>query len=232
MSTPSTHTPKTPHTFATETLRIAVFGASGDVGRRLIAEGIGRGHRLTAITRRASEPGTHDLLVSELVHDIEADEDLAPIIASHDVVVTALRPRDGEEPKLVHLTARVVNAAIATRTRFIVVGGAAALILPDDPSHTVLTAPGFLPDSSMDIARACQDQHDWVYPRLGSLGVYICPPAQLAPGERTGAYRVGSDTLMVDDQGVSRISIEDFAVALMDEVQHAAHTGTQFTVAY
>lgn len=217
---------------ASGVLTIAVFGASGDVGRRLVAEGARRGHRLTAVSRREPEAGTHASSVTSLICDVENDEGLASVVESHDVIITALRPRDGEEPKLVDLTARVVGAALATGTRFIVVGGAAALTMPDDPSHTVLTAPDFLPDSTRAIAQACQDQHDWVRPRLGIVGVYACPPAMLTLGERTGTYRVGSDTLLVDDQGVSRVSMEDFAVALIDEAEERSHAGHPITVAY
>ncbi len=217
---------------ASEVLTIAVFGASGDVGRRLIAEGVRRGHRMTAVGRREPEAGTHDSVVIPLIRDVENDENLASVIESQNVVISALRPRDGEEPKLVDLTARIVGSAIATDTRFIVVGGAAPLILPDDPSHTVLTAPGFLPESTRAIAQACQDQHDWVCPRLGALGVYVCPSAMLTPGVRTSRYRVGSDTLLTDDQGISRISMEDFAVALMNEAENGSHIGKQMTVGY
>ncbi len=124
----------------------------------------------------------------------------------------------------------VAKAAKAAGTRFIVVGGAAPLRLPEDPSHTVLTAPGFLPESSVPIATACQQQHDWVLPQLGELGSYLCSPAMLLPGTRTGSYRVGDDTLITDDDGNSHISMEDFAVAALDEVEHSNHTGRRFTV--
>ena len=213
-----------------QTMKIIVFGASGEVGRRMVAEAASRGHHVTAVARRKPSSGTHGPAVSTLIRDVESAADLERVVAQHDFVISALRPQDGEEARLVQLTAAVAEAAKAAGTRFIVVGGAAPLRLPQDPSHTVLTAPGFLPESSVPIATACQQQHDWVLPRLGELGSYLCPPAMLMPGTRTGSYRVGDDTLITDDDGNSHISMEDFAVAALDEAEHSNHTGRRFTV--
>lgn len=214
-----------------KTLRIAVFGANGQVGRRMVAEAARRGHLVTAIVRPSSQSeSTGEVRTHRL--DVESGEDLHAIIAEHDIVISALRPPDGQEEKLLSLTAAVVEAARAVGTRFIVVGGAAPLRLPDAPEHTVLSAPGFLPDSVVPIARACQQQHDWILGRLDETGTYLCPPAMLEGGLRTGAYRTGADQLVTDREGVSRISIEDFAVAALDEAETQTHLGRQFTVGY
>jgi putative NADH-flavin reductase len=211
-------------------MKIAVFGAAGEVGRRIVAEAARRGHRVSAVTRAAPTPGAQPLGVTGIQRDVATADDLEALATGHDIVISALRPRDGDEEALVDLTAAVVNAARAAGTRFLVVGGAAPLRLPDRPEHTVLTAPGFLPDAVRPIATACQRQHDWILDRLGRLGAYLCPPAMLTPGQRTGAYRVGDGTLVTNHRGESRISLEDFAVALLDEAERPAHTGRRFTV--
>lgn len=217
---------------STKTLRIAVFGATGQVGRRMVAEAARRGHRVTAIVRPSSQSQSSGQQARTCRLDVEAGDNLETIVSEHDLVISALRPRDGQERKLLPLTAAVVEAAQSTGTRFIVVGGAATLRLPDDPQHTVLTAPGFLPESVVPIAEACQQQHDWVIGRLDKLGTYLCPPAMLQDGIRTGNYRTGSEQLVTDREGVSRISIEDFAVAALDEAESPSHIGQQFTVGY
>ncbi len=219
-------------TNAPQIMRVIVFGASGEVGSRMVAEAASRGHRVSAVSRGEPSPGTHDPSVATLIRDVESAGDLKEVIADHDLVISALRPRDGHEPTLVPLTTAVVEAARAAGKRFIVVGGAAPLGVPDMPGHTVLTAPGFLPESSVPIATACQRQHDWCLDHLEPHGSYICPPAMLTPGTRIGSYRSGSDTLVVDDQGHSSISMEDFAVAVLDEAEHPQHAGQQFTVGY
>ncbi len=212
--------------------RIVVFGATGQVGRRMVAEAARRGHLVTAVVRRESASTDFGPDVTVLVRDVGSTGDLEQVIASHDIAISALRPPDGQEEMLVDLTAKIVDAANAAGRRFLVVGGAAPLRLHDDPSHTVLTAPGFLPESVVPIATACQAQHDWIVTRLGNNGTYLCPPAMLTPGERTGSYRTGDQTLVFDHDGDSRVSMEDFAVAALDEIETPKHTGRQFTVGY
>ena len=97
---------------ATRTMKIIVFGASGEVGRRLVAEASGRGHRVTAVSRQEPGPGTHGPSVTTLIRDVESAGDLHDLIADHDLVISALRPRDGDEAKLIPLTAAVVPEGI------------------------------------------------------------------------------------------------------------------------
>ena len=216
----------------TDTLKIVIFGATGQVGQRLVQESTRRGHRVTAIARRIPEEGTHPEGVETVSRDVLYADDLEKIIAEHDIVFSALRPPNGKEPVMVDQTAAVVEAALAAGVRFIIVGGAAPLRFPDEPELSVLTKPGFLPSNVVPIANASQQQHDWLKPRLGALGTLLCPPPMLVPGVRSANYRIGDDALVVDDQGNSTISIEDFAVALLDEAEHPTHTGRVFTAAY
>ena len=217
---------------STDTLSIAIFGASGQVGQRLVAEGVRRGHRITAIARSTPEPGIHPEGVDHLSRDVLSAGDLDEIIAEHDIVLSALRPPARKEQRMVEMTDRIIDASNRTQTRFVIVGGAAPLITPDAPEHTVLTKPGFLPESSVAIAHASQAQFEAALPRLGSLGTYFCPPAMLVPGVRTGTYRTHRDTLIVDADGNSQISMEDYAVAMFDEIETPTHTGGHFTAAY
>lgn len=217
---------------STDTLNIAIFGASGQVGQRLVREGTRRGHRVTAITRTTPNPGAHPVGVNHLNRDVLTASDLDAIIAEHDIVLSAMRPPSGLESSMVEMTDRIVDASNRTQTRFIIVGGAAPLITPDAPEHTVMTKPDFLPESSVAIAYASQAQFESALPKLGSLGTYFCPPAMLVPGERTGSYRTHDDTLVVDADGISQISMEDYAVAMFDEIETPKHTGGHFTAAY
>ena len=216
----------------THTLSIAIFGSSGQVGRHLVAEANRRGHRVTAITRSTPQPGIHPEGVEHLSRDVLNASDLDEIIAQHDIVLSALRPPAGMESSMVEMTDRIIDASIRSGTRFMIVGGAAPLITPDAPEHTVLTKPNFLPESSVAIAHASQAQFEAALPKLGSLGTYFCPPAMLVPGERTGTYRTHRDTLVVDSNGQSQISMEDYAVAMFDEIETPKHTGRHFTAAY
>ena len=212
-------------------MKIIVFGAAGAVGSRIVAEAAERGHEITAVVRRRGA-GAFDAAVDVLVRDVASADDVVQRIEGHELVISALRPPDGAESLLVPLTRTVVEAAQRASARYIIVGGASVLLAPDAPGHTVLTAPGFLPDEVVPIARACKRQYDWCADRLGRCGTYLCPPAMLSPGSRTGAYRLGDDTLVVEESGQSRISMEDFAVALLDEAEDPKHLGRRFTVGY
>ena len=96
----------------------------------------------------------------------------------------------------------------------------------------MLSAPDFLPGAVVPIARACQAQYELCLEETRVDWTYLSPAAMLEPGDRTGRYRLGTDTLVVDESGVSRISIEDFAVAMLDEVERPKHIRRAFTVGY
>ena len=213
-------------------MKITVFGARGEVGSRVVAEAIERGHEVTAVVRKEAQsdglPGSARIRVA----DVAKADQMADLMLGQDLAISALRPPDGHEETLVPLTRSVLDAAALSNLRVLVVGGAASLKLPDQNGHTVLTAPGFLPDDVVPIARACQAQYELCAAEVRTDWTYLCPPAMLTPGKRSGRYRLGSDTLVVDAAGNSAISMEDFAAALLDEAEAPKHNRTRFTVAY
>ena len=212
-------------------MKLIVFGARGDVGSRVVTEALARGHDVTAVTHNEVQAASLPPGVAVEVADVLDADGLAEIIAGHDLAVSALRPPDGREATLAALTRAVLDAAARANTRVLIVGGAASLALPDGGGATVLTAPGFLPEDVVPIAYACQAQYELCTADRRADWSYLSPPAMLVPGERTGGYRSGSDLLLVDDEGDSRISMEDFAVALIDEAETPRHKLARFTVA-
>jgi len=212
-------------------MKIIVLGARGDVGSRVVNEAIARGHDVTAVVRNSDQLKMLPSDVSGIAADAGNKADLAEAMAGQDRVVSALRAPEGQEETLVSLTRSVLEAAAESETRVLLVGGAASLKLPDNSGHTVLTAPGFLPDAVVPIARACQAQYEMCLADAKADWSYLCPPAMLLPGDRTNRYRLGTDTLLVDEAGASGISMEDFALALIDEAEEPRHRRKRFTVA-
>jgi putative NADH-flavin reductase len=215
-------------------MRITVFGAAGGVGSRVVTEALGRGHEVTAVVRR---PGHRHDGARVRTGDAADAGQVARLGAGQDVVVAATRPAPGREHELA-ATAEALLAGVARTgmppagARLLIVGGAATLTVPGAGGGTVVDAPDF-PAVLRPIALACAEQ--LAVCRAAGPGVdwtYLSPPALLEPGERTGAYRTGTDTLLVDDSGRSAISMEDFAVALLDEAERPAHHRTRFTVAW
>lgn len=213
-------------------MKIIVFGARGAVGSRIVQEALSRGHDVTGVLRTDVPAGTAHPTAKIVVADVSDTTAITDLLKDFDLAVSAIRPPDGREAELVPLTVSILTAAARAATRILVVGGAASLLVPGENRHSVLTAPGFLPEDVVPIARASFAQYEAVQAERQADWTYLSPPAMLAPGRRTGRYRKGIDTLLLDDQGASEISMEDFSVALLDEAESPMHRRARFTVAY
>lgn len=207
-------------------MKIALIGATGLVGARILTESLGRGHAVTAIVRNPAALPAHDRLTASRGDATDATG-LAGLVAGHDAVISAFNPgKDvgGTGPRAIVEAVR--QAAVA---RLLVVGGAGSLEIGsgqrvvDQPDFPTLWKDGALRTAAfLDLLREERDL-DWVF---------VSPAAMLVPGERTGRYRTGADRLLTDESGDSRISLEDYAVAMLDEAEHPRHHRARFSVAY
>ncbi len=213
-------------------MKIITFGAAGAVGSRVVREALSRGHTVTAVDRDADRLSTLPDPVVPLPLDVADTDQVAQAMAGQDAAISAIRPPVGHERALVDLTWSLLHAGRLSDTHLVVVGGAASLRIPDGSGHTVLSKPGFLPVEVRPIAQACADQQRMVLDHPHTDWSHVCPAAMMEPGERTGRYRQGEDTLVVGPDGESRISMEDFAVALVDEAETLAHARQSFTVGW
>ncbi|MEU6480763.1 NAD(P)H-binding protein [Streptomyces sp. NPDC047017] len=203
-------------------MRIAVLGATGMVGSRVVTEAAARGHRVLALSRKPEtgpESGARPE-VSPVAVDAQDEEALREALTdTADAVVVAVRTVPVDEDFLVGTTRRVLDTAARLGIRVLVVGGAGALrspgtrdlLIADDPAHV---PAGLRPVAAAGIAqlRTCETHPhpDWTY---------LSPPAHLEPGPRTGHYRRGTDTLLTTPDGHSWISTEDLATAILDELE-------------
>ncbi|GAB3877732.1 NAD(P)-dependent oxidoreductase [Microbispora bryophytorum] len=210
-------------------MRIAVFGATGNVGRRVVAEAVSRGHEVTGVARNpvrlAGLPGE----ARARVGDATDVNDVIALSAGQDLVITATCPAPGDESQLVTVATTLLAACAKTGTRLLLVGGAGSLTVED--GGRLMDRAGY-PSFLQPIATACVEQLAACRANTIVDWAYLSPADLLLPGERTGRYRVGGDELVVDAEGESRISMEDLAVALLDEAEHPRHHRTRFTVAY
>lgn len=213
-------------------MKIVLFGATGMVGSSIAAEAVRRGHEVVAVSRSGRRPVESPLLTA-VTGDARSAGSVAELVQGADVVALAVvPPRDGSDPRaslpaLYNSLLDGVRAGGARRV--VIVGGAGSLQVA--PGTVLKDTPGF-PAASKAEAQAHADL-------LASLGqvndldwTYISPAASIAPGERTGTFRVGGDTLLTDTEGNSRISTEDYAVAFIDEIETAGHPKARISVAY
>ncbi len=203
-------------------MKIALIGISGRVGSRLAAELLKRGHAVTGIARDVSniEPRPN---LSLKAADANRTESLAPLLEGHDVVVSSSR--------FVSTDPRAVIAAVkkAQVPRLMVVGGAGSLEVA--PGVKLMDTPEF-PEAYKPEARGGSEFLEALRAEKTLDWVFLSPSAEFEPGERTGKYRLGGDQLLVDAQGRSWISMEDYAIAFADELENPRHSRQRFTVGY
>ncbi|MBA2549779.1 MAG: NAD(P)H-binding protein [Nocardioidaceae bacterium] len=214
-------------------MRITVFGAAGNVGSRVVAEAVSRAHEVTAVVRDPARLHELHAAADPRAGDAGNVEDVTVLSAGHDVVISATRPAPGRESELVTTTQALLAGLTRTGVRLLVVGGAGSLTVPGTGGVTVIDHPHFQPGPSFrDLALACTAQLEACRADAVVDWGYLSPAAVLEPGERTGNYRLGTDELLVDLAGISRISMEDLAVVLLDEAERPKHHRTRFTAGY
>ena len=202
--------------------KIAIIGATGRAGSQLLEEALRRGHSVTAIARDTSKIGERAGVVSKNV-DVLDTQALQAAVAGHDVVISAAH------------FATIPSAAViepvkkAGVKRLLVVGGAGSLLLPG--GTRVIDSEGFPAEYKAEASAGAvflddlrrEQQLDWTF---------VSPSAEFVEGERTGAFRIGKDDLLVSSAGRSWITFADYAIAMIDEVDAPKHARQRFTVGY
>ena len=213
-------------------MKITILGATGNAGSRLVTEALSRGHEVTAVVRNSDS--SNDLPAAAMVRtgDVGNVEDVTKVSAGQDVVISAIRPAPGHENDMTPTTRSLMDGLAKTGVRLLVVGGAATLRVPSTDGKTVIEDSNYLPVSARHIGKASADQLEVCLAETRVDWAYLSPAAQFAPGERTGNYRLGNDELLIDAEGISKISMEDAAVVLLDEAERSRHHQARFTAAY
>jgi putative NADH-flavin reductase len=202
-------------------MKVALIGASGKVGTRLLKELTDRGHNVTAIARDADKiPALPN--VTRKKGDIVRRDEFAGLLKGHDAIISSVRFLGCDVEAL-------FGAVRASGVkRFLVVGGASSLEV--SPGKILFDTPNFpevaKPEAGAGIVfldRLRQEKEmDWTF---------LSPSALFVPGERTGKFRVGEDQLLTSEKG-STISFEDYSIALVDELEKPKHSRQRFTVGY
>jgi putative NADH-flavin reductase len=203
-------------------MKIALLGVTGNAGSRLLAELLRRGHQVTGIARNpdkiSSEPG-----LTLKRGDVNDEAQLSQLLVGHDAIIHSVMFRSSDPQKVLNAMKK------AGVKRLLVVGGAGSLTVA--PGVQLVDTPEF-PDiyraealagrEFLNVLRA-ESEVDWTF---------LSPSALFLPGERTGKFRLGTDELLMASDGESRISMEDFAIALVDELENPKHSRQRFTIGY
>lgn len=200
---------------------VALIGASGNVGSRLLKELSTRGHELTAIARHpekiASLPNT-----KAVKGDLYDRKGLAALLKGHDAVISAVYFSATDFDSLL---GAVKDSGV---NRYLVVGGAGSLEVA--PGQALIDQPDF-PEAYKPESSAGRDYLNLLKQERELDWVFLSPSAEFVPGERTGKFRLGKDQLLTNEKG-SSISFEDFSIAMVDELEKPQHHRERFTVGY
>ena len=210
-------------------MNVALYGATGKAGSRILKELVDRGHRVTAIVRSPQKLPQSSPAVVVRQDDLSDPKKIAAAVNGVEAVISAYGPAHDDPDAIVGVTQRQIEAlSRGTNARLIVVGGAGTLHVA--PGVTLIDS-GYLPEPVLPIARA----HAKAFNLLRASTVdwtYLAPAAYFEPGERTGKFRLGKDELVANAQQESRISMEDYAIALVDELETPRHRRQRFSVGY
>ena len=208
-------------------MNVVLYGATGKSGSRILTELLSRGHSVTAVARN---PVGLPANVKTVKDDLSDVNKTAAIISGADAVVSAYAPPPDDTDQLLGVTERQIEAVrkAGKNIRLIVVGGAGSLEVA--PGVTILRS-GHLPAEWVPIA-ASHEKALRLFEKSDINWTYFSPAGFFEPGDRTGHFRLGDNKLIADTKGNSRISMEDYAIALVDELERPAHERARFTIGY
>jgi putative NADH-flavin reductase len=207
-------------------MKIALLGGTGYVGSKLLAEAVSRGHEVTVLVRDPLKVALGEQVIA-LPVDIHDTPGLAAAFAGHAAVLSAYNPA---LPRGLEGARSIIDAVkLAGVPRLLVVGGAGSLLRPD--GMRIVDAPDFPAQWKQGALNTAEFLN--LLREEPTLNWTMLSPAEvLAPGARTGHFRLGGDHALHAENGPSRISVEDFAVALLDELDSPQHPRARFSVAY
>jgi uncharacterized protein len=213
-------------------MRIAIIGASGNIGSFIRDEALARGHQVTAIVRHPEKIIARNPRLTVVKADILKDK-VDELVKGHGAVISAYNP-GWSNPDIYNEQIKGAKAIIsgvkkAGIKRLLVVGGAGSLEVA--PGVQLLDTVTF-PENIKDGVLATRETLYMLRKEKELEWTFLSPPSSIAQGERTGHYRVGKDQLLKNKEGESKISTQDYAVAMLDELEHPQHIRERFTVAY
>ncbi len=211
-------------------MRLVIHGATGRVGGVVLAEAVARGHEVTALVRTSSTAALGEGVTVRRADLLDPGQraEVAALTAGHDGVLSAIGWTPGQPQDVLVRTAHAL-LAVSAGCPLLVVGGSGTLMTAS--GRIFVETPEFPPDrranslahvAALDVYRSAQ----------GAQWTYLCPPAVITQGAKTGRYRVGGGEMLMDDEGRSEISVADYAVAAVDLLERPDAERGHLTVAY
>src|SRR4051812_22827618 len=216
-------------------MKLVVFGATGNVGQRIVAEALRRGHEVVGVVRDPAAVKSPNKDVRLLKGDATDADSVARAVRGADAAVSAISPRPnarGLPAPSLQANARALIEGLRTAgvKRVLYVGGASSLEVA--PGQALADQPDFPEIYKAEAREGREALAVWRNQAEGLDWTYLSPAVEIGKGQRTGNYRTTDDRILLDAAGKSFISFEDYAVAVLDELERPSHVGRRFGVAY
>jgi uncharacterized protein len=217
---------------AAKPLNIVVYGGSGAIGSRIVNEAAARGHNVTVVDKNPKA----DLApkgVKVVTGDVFDKQDILKNVAGADALVSSIVVRPAPNPDFALSVVKSEVEALRAqtgpkKTRLLVVGGGSSLYGTD--GKRVIERFGGRQDGEV---KSSVDSVDWLKAEVKDVQwSFFSPNGNFAPGKRTGTYRFGGDKVIVDASGRGAISYEDYAAAMIDEIEKPQYINKHFTAGY
>lgn len=213
-------------------MKVAIIGASGNIGSAIRDEALSRGHQVTAVVRHPEKITVKNPALAVMQGDVLKD-DVSRMVRGQDAVISAYNP-GWSNPNIAPETAQAYTAIIAGVKkagvkRLLVVGGAGSLeVSPGVQMIDTMKVPDLIRGAILALREVLYTLRkdnglDWTF---------FSPAGTISPGQRTGKFRLGKDQVVKDEKGESKISIQDYAVAMIDELEKPKHIRQRFTIGY
>ena len=212
-------------------MKLAIFGAGGRIGSRIVDEALNRGHDVTAVVRHPENYTKIHQHLKVAKGDLFNSQDVQTGAFDQDAVVSAYSPAAGVPPSTItEVALPLINGLKQAHVkRLIVVGGAGSLEVA--PGKQLVDTPDF-PEAYKPASLAHREALK-IYQKEKDLDwTFVSPSAVIMPGERTGKFRTATNKLLTAANGKSYISMEDFAAGIIDEIENPMHIREIFTIGY
>jgi len=213
-------------------MKILLIGASGNIGQRILKEALDKGYDVTAVQRDSKALTVTHPHLTVSTGDLLNEKELPELLKGYDVIISSISPAGGLTPELFKkANQNLIKALHGLDTRVIIVGGAGSTEI--SPGLRLMNSPVMdqLPAEWKPAIFMHAEVLD-LYKNSGLNWTYFSPASHIAAGERTGKYRLGTTNMIFDANGDSKISYEDYAVALVDEIKNKKFIKQQFCIGY
>ena len=210
-------------------MKLAILGSTGWIGSHIVEQALKRGHEVVRLVR---DPAKISNSKTEIVSfDLQSDQDIAPLIRDVEAVIVSVGGRSNGNHQLVADTAqRLMTALNGINTRIVWVGGAGSLEVA--PGVTLVSTPEFPEDYKQEALAQVEALNVFKVSKSDASWTFVSPAAIIYPGDSEGQYRIGDNTFFTNSDGESKVSVTDYAIAMIDEAENAAHLNQHMSIAY